>query len=125
MEWLEYLRDYRHHLVHRIFIMKDRCIEIIPVLDQKQVFLEPILITKHQPIYSPDTRESRMLSEKEVASIKITQKIEDKEDISYYEMLIPANMIRIEVFMENHLDSFEKYFKDSIEGITRIEFREI
>jgi len=126
--WLEYIRSYRHHLVHRKLFTISSVTKSIYKGDKESKIHAPIVIPKKPPRYTPDTRKNRLLRNSfglEVPCIESTVTIDDKIIDYNLEYLITEDYISIEEFMKNNLYSFNEFFIDIINDLTNLNFNEV
>ncbi len=67
--WLSEIREYRHHLVHRLIINISQEYKTLKMSDSLKTYKRPIVVPEKSPKYLPDTRMSTLLP-KFVARIK-------------------------------------------------------
>ncbi len=126
-EWLSYIRDYRHHLVHRLILYMSSVYKKIDVFNQSKTYLKPITVPKKPPKNILDTRENRLLGDGfsyERSRIEIKTKYGEKSIRTHFEYLPDIGYIPIKDFMENQLKSFRLFFKDIIDILTTLEFKQ-
>ena len=126
--WLENIRSYRHHLVHRKLFTISSVTKSIFKGDKESLIHAPIVIPKKPPRYTPDTRKNRLLRNSfglEVPYIESTITIDDKIIDYNLEYLITEDYILIEEFMKNNLYSFNEFFVDIINDLTNLNFNEV
>ncbi|MFX1297713.1 MAG: hypothetical protein ACFFD2_23050, partial [Promethearchaeota archaeon] len=111
--WLEYVRSYRHHLVHRKLFTISSITKSIYNGTKESKIHSPIVIPKKPPNYTPDTRKNRLLRNNiglEIPYIESTVTIDDKIIDYNLEYQITEDYISIEEFMKNNLFSFNEFF---------------
>lgn len=126
--WLQNIGEYRHHLVHRLILRMARVYKKVDIFDQTKTFLQPIVIPKFPPKFVPDTRRSRLLGNQtgyKMPYIEIKSQFDDKSIRTYFEYLPYKGYVPIKEFTENHLNSFKIFFKDIIDILTKLEFKQI
>jgi hypothetical protein len=62
MPWLEHIRGYRDHLIHRLLIDLTSGFHVSAYGDQVSRAVFPVFVPVETPKYVPDTRASRMMS---------------------------------------------------------------
>lgn len=126
--WLEYIRSYRHHLVHRKLFTISSVTKSVYKGDKESKIHAPIVIPKNPPRYTPDTRRNRLLRSStglEIPYVESSITIDD-EIIDYnFEYQITEDYISIEDFMKNNLHSFNKFFYDIINDLTNLNFNKV
>jgi len=129
LEWLERLRSYRHHVVHRRIISTSSGYERRVIEGIAKTAIHPVIIPESPPPYIPDTRRRRAMEEslgfdsswKEVR----VNVVNGKEKILNYSFSYhpPDGFTAIEDFMESHLNSFKKFFTEIIHTLSGLNFR--
>jgi hypothetical protein len=129
LEWLERLRSYRHHVVHRRIISTSSGYERRVIEGIAKTAIHPVIIPESPPPYIPDTRRRRAMEEslgfdslwKEVR----VKMVNGREKILNYSFSYhpPAGFTAIENFMESHLNSFEKFFTEIVHTLSGLNFR--
>ena len=128
LNWLGYIRDYRHHLVHRKLFNISTLRKSSSIGDKQSKIYRPIVIPKNPPKYDLDTRKIRMFQDSNGIDLPYSERIFkiDDEIIDYkIEYEIPEDFIPIEKFMKNNLVSFEEFFAEIIKDLTSLSFNEI
>ncbi len=126
--WLENIRSYRHHLVHRILFTLSSVRKSQHIGDIESNVILPVVVPRMPPKYFPDTRRSRIIKDfpgLKIPYIETTITIDNT--IIDYELEYPTtdDYISIEEFMKENLNSFKKYFADVIKELTTLNFHEI
>jgi len=130
LPWLSQLRDYRHHLVHRMVITSETVHGISTFGDKICQFKYPIVIPIATPCYFPDTRISRMMNDEvnglDFASVNgwITYPDGTQEVLEFSEEYSPAKgYVEITEFMTSNLLNLENFFCDILEDAKTLNFR--
>ncbi|KKM04200.1 hypothetical protein LCGC14_1766630 [marine sediment metagenome] len=88
----------------------------------------PIVVPKKAPRISPDTRRSRFHnigSSDKFGNIKITTQFENESLTTHFEYLAMGGYIPIDEFMETQLNKFGLFFKDMIDVLTTLDFKQL
>jgi hypothetical protein len=128
-EWLDWLRDYRDYLVHRLVISTTSGGQIQWEGGKAVVTPYPILIPSGTPQHVPDTRRLRAFDEPEsrfsVATSKafITEVNGTKRVIEHSVKMEPVDgYIRIEDLMNREVAAFERFFVSIVEVLIEVDF---
>jgi hypothetical protein len=129
-KWLEHLREYRDHIVHRL---------VIGTVSGGQREWEhgvwhsttyPIVVPADTPEHVPDTRRARALAEPEqlfiVSTSKGTVTNLDGSTVVIEKTTMIARAegyIKIEDLMDNELTAFESFFIDVLAALTKLDFQ--
>lgn len=127
-DWLSYLREYRHHLVHRSIINISKEYKTLKIYDSLKTYTRPIIIHEKSLKYIPDTRRSRMLdmgSSHKFAKLEIKTQLGNESVTTHFEYLPIIGYIPIEKFMEKQLNKFKLFFNDFINVLTSLEFKQV
>ena len=134
IEWLERLREYRHHVVHRRVISAASGHEVHTVGDSTKKVRHPVVIPVDPPAYIPDTRHSRMLDDvsEDEGNIPGLSRTSSEVSVSTDDVTLfrdfsveyrsAPGWIAIEEFMKSHLDTYESFFMQLIEALTELDF---
>ena len=125
--WLSYIREYRHHLVHRLLMNISKEYMTLKIGDSLKTFSRPIIVPEESPKYFPDTRRSRFHnigSSDKFGSIEIRAQFENESVTTHVEYLAMEGYIPIDEFMENQLNKFGLFFKDMIDILTTLDFKQ-
>jgi len=125
LSWLEYIRSYRHHLIHRnIFtleiIKKHQCICHTTI-----IYTSPLIIPDTPPKFLLDTREVHSMDypfNGIQPYIETSIIIDEKITEDYIEDSIPKGYILIEEFMKKNLITFMHFFIDIITCLLNSDF---
>jgi hypothetical protein len=131
IEWLEKLRDYRHHVVHRRIFSTSAGGEAHIVSGVARSVVYPVVIPESPPAYLPDTRASRlhgdeilMNSEKSESWIMAEDGRKKILDLSI--KYTPASgYISLEEFARHHIGSFEKFFTEILKALMALQFQDL
>ena len=120
---LQHIREYRHHVVHRI-IFNINTINEKTIFDDKEFSARsPVMVPVDPPKYEPDTRRSRMIEgDNDISHSESILKINGK--IVEYEkkFIIPEGYKPIEVFMNEKLNICESFFQNMIDALDSLNF---
>lgn len=129
LKWLKYLREYRHHVVHRRIITSSTGFTEIVHKGKSTINRHPVIIPESPPTFVPDTRYARMMEESPVGLAEYRYKGEIQHPdgttnmIEYQKEYKPwTGFVLIEVFMKNNLSIYESFFKDIIACLKKIDF---
>lgn len=130
LEWFVNIREYRHHLVHRMIINAHSSHEVREAGGKTQKISYPVIIPESTPTFVPDTRESRMSDDEikgfDIAEthIRITNENGSDEIIEHRIEITPAaGYVSIEEFANYHLEQYEEFFIELIEVLNALDFR--
>ncbi len=126
--WLSEIREYRHHLVHRLIINISQEYKTLKMSDSLKTYKRPIVVPEKSPKYLPDTRMSRYYdigSSKKFGQIEIKTKFGNKSVRTHFEYLPIRGYIPIKEFMEKQLGKFKHFFKDTINILAALEFKQL
>jgi len=130
LKWIERLRSYRHHVVHRRIISTSSGYEKRVVEDVAKTVVHPVIIPESPPSYVPDTRMRRAMKEEtfsfDSSWSEVRVKTADGKEKNLYHSFAyypPADFVAIEDFMESHLNSFEKFFTEIVHALSSLDFR--
>ena len=126
--WLSEMRDYRHHLVHRLMINISKEYKTLKIFDSFKTYKRPIVVPEKSPKYLPDTRLSRthdLGSSKKFGQIEINTNFGNSSRRTHFEYLPTRGYIPIEEFMKKQLNKFKHFFKNIINILTVLEFKEL
>ncbi len=131
LDWIESLRSYRHHVVHRRIISTSNGYEKINLGGITKTIIHPIIIPKSPPPYVPDTRKIRAYE----ASVgldyfwsELRANSDDGSDlVQNYNKAdnLSHDFVVIEEFMKKHLNSFKGFFTGIISTISDLDFKPI
>lgn len=127
--WLKEIREYRHHLVHRMVITASIGHEVHKRGNLVKQVKHPVVVPKSTPSYFPDTRRSRMVQEEpsclDCTSSEITVEYPDgtKEIVDFSIEYRPSKgYAEISELMASHLHRLEDFFCDIIGEISKLNF---
>ncbi len=126
--WLSKIREYRHHLVHRMMINISNEYKTLKMSDSFKTYKRPIVVPVKSPKYLPDTRMSRIHdkgSSKKFGQMEIKIKFGNKSVRTHFEYLTSKGYIPIKEFMEKQLGKFRHFFKDIINILTALYFKQL
>jgi hypothetical protein len=122
MDWLEALREYRHHLVHRLVIVP-RSGHLFESRGKASASAEvPVIVPENTPRFALDTREHRF--REDAAEVREGLSIGrgyscaryDNGEVLFEELTLEVGPVpgylRIEDFMAMHLAKFETFLAD-------------
>lgn len=127
-DWISKIREYRHHLVHRLMINISKEYKTLKVSDSLKTYKRPIVVPEKSPKYFPDTRLSRNYnrnSGEKFGQMEIKIKFGNKSVRTHFEYLPIMGYIPIEKFMVEQLWKFRRFFKDTINVLTALEFKSL
>jgi hypothetical protein len=127
--WLKAIREYRHHLVHRMVITTSIRQEMHKRGKIVKQVRHPVVVPEKTPSYIPDTRYSRMMIERS-NSLDCTQSESTieypdgaREIVDFSIEYSPSKgYMEISGFMELHLHRLEKFFCDMIGEMKKMNF---
>ncbi|RJR08346.1 hypothetical protein C4588_05750 [Candidatus Parcubacteria bacterium] len=127
--WLKEIREYRHHLVHRMVITASvghethKCEHLVKKINY------PVVVPKSTPAYFPDTRRSRMLREEMnyldciMSESKVKYSDGTQEIVEFSIKYSPSrDFIEISELMTSHLHQLEAFFCDIIVELKNMNF---
>ena len=126
--WLSEIKEYRHHLVHRLIINISQEYKTLKMSDSLKTYKRPIVVPEKSPKYLPDTRMSRMYdtdSSKQFVQIETKTKFSNESVRTHFEYLPIRGYIPINKFMEKQLGKFRHFFKDTINILTALDFKQL
>ena len=126
--WLEKIRSYRHHLVHRRLFNISTLWKSISIGDKESSSYRPIVIPKNPPKFVLDTRKNRLIRDSfgiEIPYIESSLTIDDEITDHKIEYVITEDYISIEEFMKKNLNSFKEFFADIVKDLTPMNFSKI
>jgi len=130
IEWLEKLRSYRHHVVHRRIISTSSGHETHLVRGLTKTVQHPVIIPESPPSYIPDTRRQRMMEDEPSGldsswtEVRVRTADEKEEVVDFSLKYSPSSdYIAIEDFMKSHLASYEELFTQIIQVLTELDFK--
>lgn len=130
-EWINYIREYRHPIVHRFVINPQSGYEVHQLKTKSSQVLYPVLIPKTKPNFITDTRRHRMLDNDNdslpnaIYSEEIcTVKENGVEKVLHFNVRIEPSddYIRIEDFIKDHKSKCEDFFIALIEIFNELNF---
>ena len=127
-DWLSEIREYRHHLVHRLIINISQEYKTLKMSEALKTYKRPIVVPEKSPKYLPDTRMSRMYntdSSKQFIQIETTTRFGKESVRTHFEYLPIRGYIPIYKFMEKQLVKFRHFFKDTINILTALDFKQL
>lgn len=131
LSWLTTIRDYRHHLLHRLVMLPNVGWSMTMRGTSLAAARLPVVVPEHTPAYVPDTRHVRMMEENvpfgvtESHSFGSVTYPDGTNEVLRHELVFepaPGHVV-IEVFMTHHLDSFEKFFAAIVEALIALDFK--
>jgi hypothetical protein len=127
--WLKEIREYRHHLVHRIVITTSIGQETHKRGKIVKQVSHPVVVPEKTPSYFPDTRYSRMMQEEsnclDCTRSESTVEYPDgtREVVDFSIEYSPSKgYVEISELMELHLHRLEEFFSDMIAEIKKMNF---
>jgi hypothetical protein len=127
--WLKGIREYRHHLVHRMVITASVGDEVHKRGNLVKQVKHPVVVPKLTPSYFPDTRRSRMIQDERscldsTRSQTIVQYPDGTKEIVDFSIgYTPSKgYAEISEFMASHLHRLEEFFCDIIREIEKLKF---
>lgn len=132
LSWLKDIREYRHHLVHRMIITTTAGYEIHMFDGSSKKIIYPIIVPRSTPSYLPDTRYFRMF-DKDVKyydckeSLGVTRYPDGTQKIinCSIEYTTSEGYAEISEFMTSHLQKLEEFFYDIIVELISTDFKKI
>ena len=131
LTWLKDLREYRHHLVHRMVITATAGYEMHRQGNLTQAVIRPIVVPSSTPRYVPDTRRSRMMGEQDshldCSTSEATVQCPDgtKKTVQFSVQYTPSDgFVEISEFMVAHRQRFEAFFCEIISELKELKFKE-
>ncbi len=130
LSWLKQVREYRHHLVHRMVITTSTAQEVRMQGDCVIRIEHPVVVPETTPSYFPDTRLSRSMEEdprgldmtSRMATVKYADGTEKVIDFSVsYEP--SRGYVQISGFMTSHLTNLETFISEVIAAIEDMDFK--
>lgn len=133
LSWLEYIRSYRHHVVHRLIFSIGGGYTSYNVDGFSGIINYPIVIPKSPPTYVPDTRESRVWENNHNSQLglsKLTMESHVKfgngrMKCTHFELKFEPSpgYIGIDEFMKSQLDSYEIFFIQIMNKLIELNFK--
>ena len=96
--------------------------------DSLKTYKRPIVVPEKSPKYLPNTRMSRMhdtSSSKKFGQIEFKTKFGNKSVRTHFEYLPIRGYLPIKEFMEKQLGKFKHFFKDTINILTALDFKQL
>jgi hypothetical protein len=132
LSWLKQLRDYRHHLVHRMVITASTAHEVQKRGRLVKRIKGPVVVPEETPPYFPDTRRSRMM-EDEPRGLdykwfegKIEHPDGTEEIVDFSTEYTPSKgYTEISAFMTLQLHTLERFFSDTIAALEKLNFKKL
>lgn len=123
LEWLERLRSYRHHIVHRRTISTSIGYEMRIIAGVCKTCMHPVIIPEFVPSNVLDTRKTRLMEESSFDISEIKSYDNKGKVIDYsFKYRPPKGFVLIQDFMKSNLESFEIFFKEIIDRLTSLNF---
>ncbi|WP_156887669.1 hypothetical protein [Desulfotignum balticum] len=127
--WLKKVREYRHHLVHRMVITTSTGQENHKRGKIVKQVRHPVVVPEKTPSYFPDTRYSRMMQEERdrldctFSESTVEYPNGTKEVVDFSIEYSPSKgYVEISELMKLHLHQFEEFFCDMISEIKKMKF---
>lgn len=130
--WLDGLREYRHHLVHRLVPLLRSGYEGESVAGARRSSILPVVVPAITPSYVPDTREVRAMHEDEegprglvISRGAVTGEYDDgRSEVIRYEMDVkPApGYALLDEFMKSHLACHAAFFSAITSAVEQVAF---
>ena len=137
--WLSSIREYRHHLVHRLMpsLRTGHAIRSVGKITSSAIV--PVVVPSTTPQYEPDTRKARLaeqlntngldglpgisiLTERGIAKLANGK----EETVHFSTRILPAEgYMRIEQFMKENLETFERFAEQLIKAFLEMKFRTV
>ncbi len=131
LEWLDYMRSYRHHVVHRSIITVNLRRETRAIGGESETYQFPIVIPQNPPRYVPDTREARAMEDggEGINCIESKEWIETangKRKVLNQSMSFFASKgyVVLQQFMEQQIESYVEFAEDIITALSNLNFQE-
>lgn len=128
--WLKEVREYRHHLVHRMVITTSIGQETHKLGKIVKQIRHPVVVPEKTPSYFPDTRYSRMMQEEpnclDCTRFESTVECPDgrRELVDFSIEYSPSKgYMEISELMDMHLHRLEEFFCDMIIEIEKMNFK--
>lgn len=130
LSWLKQMREYRHHLVHRMIITASTGYEVHKHGQLVRHVKHPVVVPESTPSYFPDTRRSRTIEEEPFGldyawsegKVKYLNGTEEIVELSA-EYTPSKGYAEISSFMALHLNSLENFFCDIIAIMKDMNFK--
>jgi len=124
-DWLTGLREYRHHLVHRLVITLSRGWEVSMTEQGSTRAPYPVVVPVRPPKHVLDTRRERMMNSASPLGLTVTKSTSwitesdgSRRMVSNIVNADPSpGFMRIEDFMKTHIDAFEEFFLRMVRGL--------
>lgn len=130
-KWINYIREYRHPIVHRLVINPQSGYEVHQLKNKSSQVLYPVLIPKTTPKFITDTRRHRIMDNdndslpnaiylEEICTV--TKK--GVEEVFHFNVNIEPSddYIRIEDFIKDHKSTCEDFFITLIQIFNELNF---
>jgi len=125
-EWLSAVRDYRHHLIHRLVIAPARGWQTSVTEAGLVKASYPVVVPVRPPSHVSDTRRARMMDEAVPEGLSIREMkgrvthSDGRQHLIREEISVdPApGFTRIEDFMKEHIHAFEGFFVGIVQSLT-------
>ena len=129
LSWLKEVREYRHHLVHRMIISTSIGHEIHRRGQMVKTSKHPVVVPESTPAYFPDTRRARMMedeprglnSSRFEGLVKHSDGTEQLIDFSI-EYTPAEGYVEISSLMANHLNHLGKFFFDMVTAMKSMNY---
>ncbi len=129
LDWLEKLRDYRHHVVHRRIFSVSIGGEEHTAGGATWAVAHPLVIPEHPPVYVPDTRVSRESDEDMLPDYDESEEWnmttdKGKRSVDFSVQYAPSwGYVLLEDFVQYHIESFEKFFNGVVQALISLQFK--
>jgi len=130
LSWLKEVREYRHHLVHRMIISTSIGHEVYRRGQIVKTAKHPVVVPESTPAYFPDTRRARMMEDEPrglnsnsfEGFVKYPDEIEQLVEFST-EYTPAKGYVEISSLMAIHLNHLGNFFCDMISAMKSMNYK--
>ncbi len=135
LDWIIGLRNYRHHLVHRLMPSLRTGHREERIGDKTARAYHPVVVPYETPSFVPDTRSSQMMQdmvdEDQIAgldygrAVGINRTADGTEQVVHLELSAQPShgYVTIDRFVTEHLNNFESFFQRLIQALDGLAFK--
>ncbi|MCP6727582.1 MAG: hypothetical protein KJI69_06240 [Patescibacteria group bacterium] len=135
LDWLIRLREYRHHLVHRLMpsLRTGHRTETIGSTTAKVYY--PVVVPRKTPSFVPDTRAVHAMEAEDDhltgldygRAVGTTLRSDGTEEVVHLQLSTRPSQgyVAIEHFVAEHLENFEWLFQNLMEALNALDFKPV
>ncbi|MGA7500568.1 MAG: hypothetical protein WBX00_27890 [Isosphaeraceae bacterium] len=132
LSWLKQLREYRHHLVHRMVISASTGQELHKRDDCVMKIEHPVVVPETTPSYLPDTRLSRLMEE-HPRGLDMSWRMATAKNADGTEKVIDFSVnyqpstgyVEISEFMASHFTLLGTFISEVVADIGNLNFKKL